>query len=75
MNNARRLTLRRESLAPLTGDDLAAVAGGSHECPTRPGCETLTHGPSLDEPCPTPTLPVLNCVRTLNPVECPFVTL
>jgi hypothetical protein len=65
MNASRRLTLRRESLAPLTGYELGAVAGGSHTCPLS---DTCTHGPSLDEACPT--VPVVVCARTLNPLSC-----
>lgn len=68
MQNARRLSLRRESLAPLTGAELGAVVGGSHGCPTEAECDPLTHGPSLDAPCPT--VPVLLCARTLNPYSC-----
>lgn len=30
----RRLTLKSESLAALTPDELSGVAGGSHTCPT-----------------------------------------
>ena len=49
-----RLSLRRETLAALTSDELTAVNGGSHAC-------TVTHGPSIDQACPTPTLPVAIC--------------
>ena len=51
-----RLSLKRESLAALTPDEMSAVNGGSHAA-----C-TVTHGPTLDESCPTPTLPVAICV-------------
>jgi hypothetical protein len=63
LRNARRLSLRRETLAPLTTDEMVAVAGGSHLCAVTDNCgETLTHGPTIDQTCPTPTLPVAICV-------------
>lgn len=63
MRNARRLSLRRETLAPLTTDEMVAVAGGSHLCAVTDNCgETVTHGPSIDQTCPNPTLPVVLCV-------------
>lgn len=57
MNRPRTLSLKRETLTELTSAELDVVVGGSHSC----AC-TVTHGPSLDEPCPTPTLPVFDCL-------------
>jgi hypothetical protein len=54
----RHLTLRREFLAELTVDELGIVVGGTHA-----GCavtDTCTHGPSLDQTCPT--TPVRFCL-------------
>lgn len=48
----RRLTLRGESLAALTSDELAGVVGGSHAC-------EVTHGESIDQSCQT--VPVTVC--------------
>lgn len=60
----RTLSLKREALTELTGEELADVNGGqllthitcnpTHEC---------GHGPSFDENCPT--LPVYQCIYTL----------
>ena len=54
MRDVRRLTLTRETLADLSSDEMADVVGGSHAC-------TVGHGPSIDQSCPTPTLPVAIC--------------
>ena len=54
MNRTRTLSLKRETLTELTPGELGAVVGASHV-----GC-TVTHGASLDEPCPT--LPVFVCL-------------
>jgi len=63
MRDARRLGLRREALSPLTTEEMVSVAGGSHLCAVTDNCgETLTHGPSIDQTCPSPTLPVAICV-------------
>ena len=63
-----RLSLRRETLAALTSDELTVVNGGSHGC-------TIGHGPSIDEQCPT--LPVAVCTAaefTARPcITDPFV--
>lgn len=56
----RSLSLKRETLSPLTSDELSAVAGGSHLCLT----DNVTHGPSIDESCNT--LPVYQCL-SINP--------
>lgn len=54
----RHLTLRRESLAELTVDQLGVVVGGTHAgCAATDGC---THGGSLDQACPT--TPVRVCL-------------
>lgn len=60
----RRLTLNREALTALTTDEMSSVNGGSHLC-------TVTHGPSIDQACPTPTLPVAICVADLTFRVCP----
>lgn len=51
----RTLSLKRETLAALSSDEMSGVVGGSHGC-------TIGHGPTIDETCPTPTLPVAICV-------------
>lgn len=66
-----RLSLKRDALTALTTDEMSSVNAGSHAC-------TVGHGPSIDEPCPTPTLPVAICVAdttynyciTLSPKWC-----
>ena len=58
-----RLSLKRETLAALSSDELAGVNGGSHAC-------TVTHGPSIDQACPTPTLPVAICTAGLTQQTC-----
>ena len=63
MRNARRLSLKRETLTPLSPDEMTGVAGGSHLC-------TVTHGPSFDQACPTPTLPVNICVDEATQRTC-----
>jgi len=69
LRNARRLGLKRETLTPLTTDEMVSVAGGSHLCAVTDNCgETLTHGPSIDQTCPSPTLPVAICVGTYTSV-------
>lgn len=55
----RSLSLKRESLAALTTDEMTGVAGGSHGC-------TVGHGPSFDQACPT--TPVNFCVDLV--LEC-----
>lgn len=60
----RSLSLKRETLTALTGGELAGVNAGSHLC-------GVTHGPSFDQPCPTPTLPVNICVADLTLRVCP----
>jgi len=67
MRNARRLSLKRETLTPLSPDEMSAVNGGSHLC-------GVTHGPSFDEACPTPTLPVNLCVDGLTDRGCPTIS-
>lgn len=62
MRTTRTLALRRETLSQLTDDDMYAVVGGSHDCPTA-NCTALTHGPSIDETCPT--APPTGCVRPI----------
>jgi hypothetical protein len=57
MKPSRTLTLRRETLSDLTGDQLAAVVGGTHLCVTG----TCGHGASFDTPCPIPTTPINAC--------------
>lgn len=53
-DNIRKLSLKREALAPLTTDELVAVAGASHVCGVTDACtDTVTHGPSVDQSCPT----------------------
>jgi hypothetical protein len=49
----RTLTLRQESLADLTSDELAVVAGGSGGCfaSLPPTCECTGYYPSLNAPC------------------------
>jgi len=59
----RSLSLKRETLAALTSDEMSAVNGGSHLC-------GVTHGPSFDESCPTPTLPVNVCVAGATDQTC-----
>ncbi len=57
----RSLFLKRETLTELSAVEMSAVAGGSHLCGLTDNCgETLTHGPSLDQTCPT--TPYLACV-------------
>jgi hypothetical protein len=46
----RTLSLKREVLTRLTGDELAMVVGGSHLCGLTDPC---THGASFDAACPT----------------------
>ena len=59
MRNARKLSLKRESLAALTPDDLLAVAGGAEEL-THATCGLcLTKAPTYDV---CPTVPVNDCV-------------
>ena len=60
MRKTRTLALTRETLTPLTGDELHAVAGGSHLCDLTDDC---THA-SLNAPCPT--LPVLDCLSIVT---------
>lgn len=67
MRNSRRLTLRRETLAPLSDTEMTSVNGGSHAC-------GVTHGPSIDESCPTPTLPVAVCTGGLTDYGCPTIS-
>ena len=52
----RTLSLKRETLAALSPDEMSGIVGGSHAC-------TVGHGPTIDETCPTPTLPVAICVQ------------
>lgn len=67
MRNARRLTLRRETLTPLSTGEMTSVHGGSHvDC-------TVTHGLSFEE-CPTPTLPINDCVANLTRINCPTIS-
>lgn len=57
------LSLRRETLAPLSVEDMTAVVGGSHTCPLTDRCgDTITHGPSFDATCPS--APVTGCTGT-----------
>lgn len=57
----RKLHLKREHLTELTTAEMSAVVGGSDLCWVTDVCaDTLTHGPSLDEACPT--TPVYACV-------------
>ena len=66
--NARKLSLKRETLTQLTASEMAAVAGGSHFCGITDYCtDDITHGASLDQPCYT--LPVYNCL-SLNTCFC-----
>ena len=59
MRNARKLSLKRESLSALTTDDLTAVAGGQQEL-THVTCGLcLTQVWSYDN---CPTTPVNYCV-------------
>ena len=63
----RTLSLKRESLAELSTDDLVSVAGGqalTHLCGPTDRC---THGPSFDERCPT--LPVNDCIKVAQPAS------
>lgn len=53
----RKLVLRAERLADLTGDDLRKVAGGSHLCAT----DQVTHGPTCEAAC-LPTDPLNACL-------------
>lgn len=59
----RVLRLNRETLTALTSDELSSVAGGSHLC-------TVGHGPSFDQSCPTPTLPVNDCLADISRNMC-----
>lgn len=52
----RRLTLKKETLAPLSADELASVVGG--DVPTIYRCDDLLTGMY-------PTLPVMVCVKEL----------
>ena len=59
MNNARKLSLKRESLADLTSSDLANVAGG--QALTHATCgitDRCTHGATFDY---CPTIPINEC--------------
>ena len=59
MNNARKLSLKRESLADLTSSDLANVAGG--QALTHATCgitDRCTHGATFDY---CPTIPLNEC--------------
>ena len=59
MRNARKLTLKRESLADLSSDDLTAVAGGQQEL-THATCGLcLTQVWSYDN---CPTTPINYCL-------------
>ena len=63
---AVRLTLKKEALAALTGDDLAAVAGGANASdPTCLGCPT--RGLSC-LPCPAST--PIGCDITYRDIVC-----
>lgn len=55
MKRSVRLTLKKETLADLTGDDLSSVAGGSagptcYNCPTDRSCVDCLIGESLPFP-------------------------
>ena len=63
MRDARRLSLRRETLTVLTSDEMSGVAGGSHLC-------TVTHGASFDVACPIPTTPINECVNEVTQRTC-----
>ncbi|HEV2890019.1 MAG TPA: hypothetical protein VGX28_06550 [Frankiaceae bacterium] len=56
MSQTRALSLRRETLAALTSDELTVVAGGSHLCAATDRC---THA-SIDASCPT--VPLADCL-------------
>ena len=59
MRNARKLTLKRESLSDLTSSELGAVAGGAEEL-THVTCGLcLTQAPTYDV---CPTVPINDCV-------------
>ena len=60
----RRLTLKREQLAPLTPNDLAAVGGGQ-ELQSFP-CLTGVY-PTINTPCPT----VQECIYINRTPLCP----
>jgi hypothetical protein len=66
MRPSRTLTLRRETLGDLTGDELAAVVGGTHLCVTG----ACGHGNSFDNPCPIPTTPVNTCIEIKQTLAC-----
>jgi hypothetical protein len=58
---SRTLSLKRETLAELSAAEMTSVAGGSHACP-------IGHGPSFDEPCEIPTLPLTPCVNEITTI-------
>lgn len=60
----RRLTLKGETLTELTRTDLAGIAGGIQEIPTRK-CFTAVY-PTINTPC----LTVQTCAIDLSPI-CP----
>ncbi|HEX8002711.1 MAG TPA: class I lanthipeptide [Mycobacteriales bacterium] len=60
----RSLSLKRETLTALSDDQMSSVQGGSHLC-------GVTHGPSFDQSCPTPTLPINECVQDMTIRVCP----
>ena len=60
------LSLKRETLAPLSSSEMTHVVGGSHFCAVTDACaDTITHGVTFDA-CPTPTLPVNVCVQNIT---------
>lgn len=69
MPSTRTLGLRREALAPLTTEDMNLVVGGSHACGITDYCaDTITHGPSIDQTCPS--VPVTYCLADIrNPIS------
>lgn len=58
----RRLALKSEHLAELTPHDLAGVAGGIQELPTR-RCFTPVY-PTIHRPCPTVDDPCIEIQQT-----------
>ena len=68
MRQPRKLSLKRETLTPLTTDEMAAVAGGSHLCVTEYCTTGVGHGPSFEYYCPT--LPLNECVYITYKTAC-----
>ena len=67
----KSLSLKRETLSPLTSNELVSVAGGQQQLLTHLTCNPTDgcgHGPSFDERCPTfpvnPCLSLNGCIVT-----------